>query len=237
MLPVAERRREAIGGYLDVAAPDVLVLTETHDSLDSGLPYVHSSAEGRDGYERHRDGHRWVSISSRYPMEPLVVRDERRSVAARVCPGRDDPFIAFGTVLPWLGSPWREYESAGGVAFREALSVQEADWMALRSAYPDDEFFLMGDFNQDLVTPSYYGSRANRDALEAALAAAGLVALTAGAGDPIRRDLTTYACIDHICARADSKWDVEATSKWPQTNAPLRWMSDHFGVGVELSRR
>ena len=165
---------------------------------------MHSSAEGRDGAERHRNGHRWVTICSRYPLEPLRVVDDQRSAAARMFPDDGAPFVVFGTVLPWIGSAWREHESVGGVAFREALAVQAADWIALRTAYPDDELFVIGDFNQDLVAPAYYGSRANRAELASALGAAGLVALTAGAGDPVRRDLAAHDSIDHICARADS---------------------------------
>ena len=46
----------------------------------------------------------------------------------------------------------------------------------------------MGDLNQDLAPTHYYGSRQNRTALHEALDQAGLVALTAGALDPLRRD-------------------------------------------------
>jgi endonuclease/exonuclease/phosphatase family metal-dependent hydrolase len=110
--------------------------------------------------------------------------------------------------------------------------------MRLRRDNPDDEFFVLGDFNQDLVRvgPRYYGSRANRDALETALVDAGLVALTAADGDPIRRDSAPCACIDHICARRDSNWRAEPAVRWPDLPAPERWLSDHFGLSVLLRR-
>lgn len=38
-----------------------------------------------------------------------------------------------------------------------------------RRDYPGDEFFVMGDFNQDFVTPRYYGTQANRLAPTSAL--------------------------------------------------------------------
>lgn len=142
----------------------------------------------------------------------------------------------YGTVLPWLGSEWRSFPSANGIAFRAALAVQAADWMKIKRDYPDDELFVLGDFNQDMVSPRYYGSRANRTELETALEIAGLVALTAGSGDPIRRDSSPCACIDHICARRDSKWTAMPAERWPDVPVPERWLSDHFGVSVELTR-
>ena len=45
--------------------------------------------------------------------------------------------------------------------------------------------------------------------LEQALEAAGMVALTAGDGDPIPRDSSPRAGIDHGCARGNSNWRAE----------------------------
>ena len=69
-LPVADRRREALRTYTDREQADVWVLTETHDGFTPGLAYSHSSMAGRDGL--HKQEHRWVTIWSRYPIEPLV---------------------------------------------------------------------------------------------------------------------------------------------------------------------
>lgn len=232
MLPVGQQRREALRAHIDKIDPDVIVLTETHDDFDAGLPFSHSSAPGRDGSDGAE--HRWVSICSRHALEPLATSDEQRTAAALVMPDDGELFIVYGTVLPWLGSAWRENASAGGVAFRTALDVQVADWLALRKAHPNTELFVMGDFNQDLVSPPYYGSRANRVCLEDALSSAGLVALTASDNDPIRRDSAPCACIDHITARVDSTWLPQETRRWPDSAEPERWMTDHFGVAVSL---
>jgi endonuclease/exonuclease/phosphatase family metal-dependent hydrolase len=233
-LPVATRRREALRVHTDHEQADIWVLTETHDGFTPGHAFFHSSSAGRDG--RHKIGHRWVTIWSRYPLEPLDTSDNNRTAAARINPESGDPFIVYGTVLPWLGSPWRKYQSAGGVAFLEALSVQSADWMRLQREYPEDEFFVLGDFNQDLVgaPPRYYGAPMNRIALETAFENAGLIALTAADGDPIRRDSAPRACIDHICYRRDSKWRSEPAVRWPDVPAPEKWLSDHFGLSAVL---
>ena len=233
MLPVSEPRREALRSYVDQEQADIWVLTEAHDGFSLGHPYSHSSAAGRDG--KHKPEHHWVTVWSRFPMEQLTTSDEARTAAVRInwesCP----PFIIFGTVLPWLGSEWRGFPSANGVAFREALAVQASDWKELRQAYPDDEFFVIGDFNQDLVTPHYYGSQVNRDALEATLIEAGLVALTGGEGDPVRRDSAPHACIDHVCARRDSNWRAEPAVRWPDVPKPDKSLTDHFGVSIEFT--
>jgi endonuclease/exonuclease/phosphatase family protein len=233
-LPVSSRRRAAIRSYTDREHADVWVLTETHDGFTPGCAFSHSSAAGRDGL--HKVGHRWVTIWSQHPLEPLETSDEQRTAAVRLRPERDQPFVVYGTVLPWLGSKWRGHPSAAGAAYRAALSVQARDWISMRRDYPQDEFFVIGDLNQDMVRPASYGSRANRSALEAALADAGLTVLTAGDGDPVRRDSAPRACIDHICARVDSSWRAEPAVRWPDARAPERWLSDHFGVSVSLRR-
>ena len=229
-IPVSVRRRDAIRAHIDDVRADVLVLTETHDGLLTGYASSVSSAPGRDG--NRKPEHHWVTIWSNWELVPIATSDECRTVAARVLPESSDPFVIYGTVLPWLGSQWREHPSAGGVAFREALAVQTADWLRIRHDYPGDELFVLGDFNQDMVSPKYYGSRANRTLLDSALLAAGLTAITAGGGDPIRRDSAPCAAIDHICANQDSAWHAEPAMRWPDEPVPVKWLSDHFGLSV-----
>jgi endonuclease/exonuclease/phosphatase family metal-dependent hydrolase len=153
-----------------------------------------------------------------------------------VLPTDGDPFIVFGSVLPWIGSRWNDHPAAKGVAFQASLDAQEADWTQLRARYPDDEFFLLGDLNQDLVEPRFYGSLANRAALETALERSGLTALTGGDQDPVRKNSPECATIDHVCGRKDSHWKVTRTSRWPDAPKPDKSLSDHFGVTVELAR-
>ena len=232
MLPVAARRRVELRAHIDAIAPEILVLTETHDGFDAGLPYKHPSAPGRDGLQGHE--HRWATICSRYPMHPIETSDPARTAAALIMRQQAVPLLIYGTVLPWIGSTWREYPSVNGQAFAASLEIQVNDWIMLRSAHPDAEIFVAGDFNQDLVTPRYYGSQLNRARLEEGLERAGLVAYTAGAHDPIRRDSPPCACIDHIAGRLDSRFRIQRTRRWPESVVPSKALSDHFGVAVEL---
>lgn len=234
-LPVAPRRREAMRVHTDREKADVWVLTETHDGFTPGHEFCVSSVDRRDGL--HPAGHRWVSIWSSHPLEKLETSDPFRTVAARLTPSSGARFIVYGVMLPWVGSSWQGQPAKGGLGFRAAVAHQGADWLRLRQTYPEDEFFLLGDFNQDMVTPGYYGTLANRAALEAELRRAGLHAITAGAGDPVRRDSPRCASLDHICARSDSKWSAEPAVRWPNAEVPERSLSDHFGVSVELRQQ
>jgi len=226
-------RRKILRDQTDAIAADVWIFTETHDDFTPGLPHACSSASGRDGIPGlDKPSDRWVSVYSRFPLEQLPTQDAIRTAAARIFPDNAAPFIAFGTVLPWSGNNWRGHRSAGGAAFREALNLQLSDWKNLRREYPDDELFVLGDFNQDLVHPRYYGSRLNQTTLRTALNECGLVALTAGDGDPIRRDSPPYACIDHICSLRDSRWLPQPAMRWPDTPKPDKRLSDHFGLAV-----
>ncbi len=231
-LPASASRCAALHSWTDRIAADVWVLTETHDDFNPGLPHSCSSAAGRDGTDSPEQ--RWVSIWSRHRLTPLATTDKQRTTAARVSPAKGKPFIVFGTVLPWLGSPWREHPAARGIAFAEALELQRYDWNTLRRRFPAGEFFVMGDFNQDLVSSHYYGSHLNRDGLRDVLNVSGLIALTGADRDPVRRDSPPCACIDHICARRDSRWHPRPAERWPDTPEPDRRLSDHFGVAVKF---
>lgn len=233
-LPIGPTKRKAARAWTDRIAADVWVLTETHDGFSPGLPYLCHSAAGRDGSDP--PGHRWATIWSRDRLEELPTTDLKRTAAARVFPDQGDPFLVFGSVLPWLGSKWQGKPSAGGIDFEEALKVQADDWLQLRREYPNEELFVMGDFNQDLVHPRYYGSGRNREALTAALNKCGFVALTGGDGDPVRRDSPPCACIDHICGLRDSCWRPQPAVRWPDAIKPDTRLSDHFGVAVCFDR-
>ena len=182
VLPKQVARMGAIAAWLSCIDADVWVLTETHDALSPGIGYSSVSTGQPD--RAGEPGERWATIWSRLPVEPLPpTRDPARSVAALVKPGHGAPLVVYGTVLPWLGSRWRDFPAASGVAFRAALAAQLADWSDLVSRFPEADLCVLGDLNQDLSVRYHYGSRANRMALLDALATVGLSALTADPAD------------------------------------------------------
>ena len=234
-LPPDGRRVARIVHEIRRVGADIWVLTETHDLVTPGTDCSCVSTAGMD--RPGEPGERWVSIWSRYSIEPLPeTSDPMRAVAARVVPPVGPPLIVYGTVLPWLGSPWRHVAASGGQAFAAALEAQASDWRRLRTVYSDHDFLLAGDFNQDLADTHYYGSRSNRRALQEALDGASLVALSAGDRDPVRRDSPSCACIDHICLSDTSVWKPGELCRWPDAATPDPVLSDHFGIEVTFER-
>jgi hypothetical protein len=145
--------------------------------------------------------------------------------------------VVYGTVLPWLGSAWRDVPAAKGAAYAAALEAQGGDWTTLQSDHPDCDFILAGDMNQDLAETHFYGSRGNRAALLAALQARGLRCLTAGVDDPVRLGgARAHATIDHLCVSAglaeQVRWPRVA---WPFGPIPTKTLTDHFGTAADFS--
>jgi endonuclease/exonuclease/phosphatase family metal-dependent hydrolase len=235
VLPKHVERSAAIGAWLDRVDADVWVLTETHDSVSPGPGFSSVSTEHPD--RAGEPGERWATVWSRLPIEPLPpTRDPARAVAAVVRPTHGAPFVVYGTVLPWLGSPWRDVPAHLGRAFRAALMAQLADWVDVVGLFPEGGLFVLGDLNQDLSSVYYYGSGRNRLALLDALESVGLSALTAHPNDPVRAMAWDRASIDHVCVPARiAAHGSPRLEVWPPGPAPDRRLSDHFGVAANLT--
>lgn len=236
LISPAGARMSRVRPCLEAIEADVWVLTETGEEVSPGPDY-RGVATSEFDRELHAPGEVWTKIWSRWPIERLMpTSDPARCVASRIHPLGQAPFIVYGTVLPWTGSSWRGLPSTGGVAFGASLAAQTSDWRSLQAAYPADDLFVMGDLNQDLcdAPPRYYGSKLNQGRLRSALSESSLMAFTGGVGDPIRRDSAPLACIDHICGPARLGSRVRSTIRWPDARAPVRGVSDHFGVAVDL---
>jgi endonuclease/exonuclease/phosphatase family metal-dependent hydrolase len=234
-LPRQARRRERLGEYLRATDADVSILTETHADVSPGPGFrvVATADEDRAA----EPGERWTTIWSRHPLRAVPTRaDPARAVAALIDLPGGRPLVVYGSVLPWIGSPWRGFAAAEGAAFAAALEAQCEDWMRLRAEMPDCDLCVAGDLNQDLAERHFYGSKRNREALAAALQRAGLVCLTAGEHDPVyRRTLGWHATVDHICVSGPVARRARATAAWPEIDNPDLTLSDHFGVVVELA--
>lgn len=183
---------------MDAISPDVWVLSETFRELRPGPDHtlVASSTDAPD--RDARSGECWVAVWSRLPATPVRLKaDPERTAAARVQASGGPPLVIVGTVLPWLADA-RYAPLRGGDAFCEVLGRQATEWSALRQDHPDAEFYVAGDFNQDLAPTHYYGWARGRAALERVLVEARLACLTAGAGDSLA-GVPGHANIDHFC--------------------------------------
>jgi hypothetical protein len=223
-------RRDRLLKAIQAVEADIWILTETHTSISPGPNFTSITTQQAD--RTHEPGESWVTIWSRFPMELAApTSDPCRAIAVRVMPAGGRSRIVYGTVLPWLGSRWQGIPAAGGAAFSAALSAQCADWLALQRENPDCDFILAGDFNQDLGTAHYYGSKQNRMALKSAIplegfaiASAKLRCLTAAALDPVPKHAPGHASIDHICV-SEGLVLVGCSMGWPTTEKPQQGAS------------
>jgi hypothetical protein len=224
----AERQQ----GWIQRIDADIWVFTETDQAISPGPTYRSISSGEPDRPSRHSE--RWIQIWVRNgEVSPVTSSDEARTACALVKTNTGADCLIYGTVLPWVGSVWRNVSSSE--AFAAALYHQQADWQRLMREYPNVPFILAGDFNQDLNNLPYYGSRRNKQALRQALADSQLACLTCGNRDPVRRVTGgQHSNIDHICVSLHRGSEFLESFAWPQNLNALRGISDHFGVGIEV---
>lgn len=215
---------------------DIWVLTETHDDLHPGEGFepVHSAQRPFYG-NRVKEGSRWVSIWSRFPiLERVIVTggDRERTVAALIAapPG---PLIVYGTVLPWNGDMGRLGESPGASGWSEFYRVvpqQIEEWKAIRARLPEAALCVAGDFNTDMGTGGYYGTRKGIKMLLEGLAEVSAFCATG----PDRQHNTSleYPPIDHIALPLAWAGATRIAAAWEGRSGSPR-LSDHSGMVVE----
>jgi hypothetical protein len=216
---------------------DLWILTETHPDFDLGAGYRsvvsqpdHSEAEGDGPWVQI-----WVRNNGLLRISALPTADPEHTACALIELDNGGRSLVYGTVLPSIGSPWRNYAAKEGAAFLAALAVQQADWQQLQATYPNTLLIVAGDFNQDLNVLPYYGSRRTKQALRQALLDADLECLTFGDNDPVRRLINgQHSNLDHICMTPDPQLQIQRTFAWPEGLEELRGLSEHFGVGIEI---
>lgn len=208
---------------------DIWVLTETHDDLvPPGALYVAHSMPRPKSWSGIRPGSRWVSIWSRWPViaeVSLPEADCERTVAALIDTG-SQKLLVYGTVLPWKGDrgkfDWSEHH--------RVIPLQCAEWLKLHREHSDAMLCVAGDYNTDMGTGSYYGTKAGIATLSAGLADCGLYCATAPEHFP--EGLLPRSPIDHIAVPLAWRNRVSITAAWPAAKGIL---SDHSGLVVHVS--
>lgn len=224
--PRADRLRE----YMRRIKADIWVLTETDSRLapeEAASPVASAIPE-----RRHRKDERWTVIWSRkHHLEPVATEDPVRTACARLCRAVGPPMLIYGTVLPWRADV-RFRPLRGGDAFCHALARQADDWTRLLQENPDHVLCVAGDFNQEIDSPCRVGTWKGERALTQALEDVGLVCLSSGANDPLRRRTNgARNSIDHICVSSRLVGSTTMAECWPEQ---LDDLTDHYGTSVEL---
>ena len=214
---------------------DIWVLTESHSQVAPSVGYQRLAQSGRaDAADADES---WVAVWSRVGGTPVLTTDRDRTAAAEITLGPVRSLVVFGTVLPWLGSAWGNVAAANGAAFSASLAEQVADWKRIRAANPGRELCVAGDFNQDLLTVGhYYGSKAGRAAVRAALEASKMSCPTGDPTDAVHHHTAGRAAgIDHICISAGLSMANDSAHVWPAPEARGATLSDHFGVCITVA--
>ncbi len=154
-----EGRLDVLRRVMTLHQADIWVLTETHDAL---VPKDAVHAAHSEPRPHQRDGSRWVSIWSRYPIiEQVVCEDSRRTVCALLEIEETIRLLVYGTVMPWAadqGDDPPEEKLPNWSEHHRALPLQCAEWLDLRQRYPDALLCVAGDFNTDMGRGSRYGT-------------------------------------------------------------------------------
>jgi hypothetical protein len=229
--PGSERAQKQRTHISDIDA-DVWVLTEAHRDFWIGEAYQLIAHSGRDAAMGAAEC--WVGIWSRVGGQARPTDDGERTAAIAIEGEGGQRTIVYGTVLPWLGSPWRGVPAAKGAAFAAALAVQSSEWQSLQH---EGHLCVAGDLNQDLLADGhYYGSARNRADLESSLAAAALTCPTAIPQDLVRRHTGNAAAgTDHICLSRGLSLTPDSELVWPSAAERTPRLSDHFGASVRFA--
>ena len=224
------RRLHALRQKLADNNADIWVLTETHDDLaPPNCLYVAHSKPRPKNWAGIREGSRWVSIWSRYPIlanVSLPGSDTERTTCALLDIGNGKTLLVYGTVIPWKGDrgkfDWSEHH--------RVIPDQCAEWLALKQAYPNAELCVAGDFNTDMGTGRYYGTKVGISALRAGLKACDLFCATEPGRIP--KGILAFPPIDHIALSLKREHSTSIHAAW---DAHRKMLSDHSGVIIETA--
>lgn len=210
---------------LNAQRADLWVLTETRDLVCPAVHQnaVHSPQRPRDDVRKWTQDSRWVSIWSRWPLEQIPTEaDPTRVVCARVSPSEMQPFLIYGTVLPWNGD--RLYRKQDK---RRAIERQVEEWRSLIKEHRDCFLIVIGDYNQGMSQQKSLPSETLQGAIELGLQELNMTCLTS----PQRvGHLWPHQMIDHISVPNEIAAEFCFETAWLADPK----LSDHGGIVVSL---
>jgi hypothetical protein len=233
-----EGRLDILRRVMAVHSADIWVLTETHDDLvpEGALFCAHSEPRPRN-FSGIREGSRWVSIWSKYPIIQSVTlpsADRKRTVAALLDIGHGKELIVYGTVMPWhtdQGDNPAEAKTANWSEHNRVVPLQCAEWAELQRLHPKAALCVAGDYNTDMGTGSRYGTKEGIAALIEGLCQCNLFCATGPGYIPAGK--LPALPIDHISLPVAWAKSAAVVAAWPAFKAVI---SDHSGLIVEVKQ-
>lgn len=228
-----EKRLNALRQVLVDNRADVWVLTETHDDLTpEGCPHFAHSEPRPKNWSGIRSGSRWVSIWSKYPIIEKITLDKgdhARTVVAILDLGESKKMLVYGTVLPWHTDK-REPGQPNWSEHHRVIAEQTAEWSVLQKQYPNVPLCVAGDYNTDMGTGSYYGTKQGIAALRSGLTEGALFCATEP--DRFPEKMLAFPPIDHVALPVSWAHGTSVVAAWPADKPNL---SDHSGIIVEVA--
>ncbi|GAB5457537.1 MAG: hypothetical protein Hens3KO_05670 [Henriciella sp.] len=157
----------------------------------------------------------------------MLGADHERTVIPLIELPNGSPFIVYGTVLPWKGDGgvynWDEHH--------RVIEKQTSEWLEVVQKFPGIPICIAGDFNTDMETGGYYGTKRGIAALKKALSNIGCSCVTAMSLIPAC--MLDQPPIDHIALSDEWASNSKVISAW---RADKRKLTDHSGLIVEINR-
>lgn len=213
---------------------DLLILTETHESIKPNGYDYYLASEPEAGY--HHPGESCVGIWSRYPLTKIPTDADNRYLTT--CAEINGPtgignVIVYGTIITYGADGVSDKSAEPWARHRAAVKSQAAEWNTLKQSYPDHLRIIAGDFNENLDGKRWYGVKDAKEAIQSGLAMAGMHCPTEAKSISLLTGENTLSrsTVDHICVSDTAK--VLRVLAW-EGNESGTTLSDHNGILVDI---
>jgi endonuclease/exonuclease/phosphatase family metal-dependent hydrolase len=213
----ASNKNVAIIDALNQVDADILILTETNDSISLSDNYHYASTQTPTNIPKkakYNTGEKRVTIHSKYPIIKYIeTYDGETSICVELSTPNGN-LIVYGTIIGIVGNRAEN--------FLQNLSHQLRDFERIASM---GNICIAGDFNISFGD-NYYFTKDGRTKLDNAFNKLKLLNLTANITNNIDHIVVSKTIIEN------KNWAVDT---WNKERRKEQKLSDHFGLSVTIS--
>jgi hypothetical protein len=197
-----------IGKILDIN-PDIIILTETCDEVDSSNHGYHSAKTHKNCYGKYCS-----VIWSKYQISSAIpTYDPEIAVCARIKLNAGY-ILAYGTIITYAGDKGIDGKSKYWEEHYKEIARQGEDWERILKANPGIPLCVAGDFNQTREAASEPMARQTPDPQKG-----------------WARNNIVHICLSRTGYKVLGSW------AWDHFTSDGAYLSDHNGVCVDISFR